>query len=226
MSVLRKTMVAPSSRRADLALWLSSCPPLPAVPCRFGGGSGGAMGKTAQWHYDVVAKGLAEFLEAAVHAVLRGREAYPASVYEAGQYLGAPCWVPRHALLRDYVRGEVHRVMELVRRGFVDAVGVVVRGARVDIGVRLMPFHEDRYAALDLAALARAFAARAAALAALEPAPGSAIPDAPAWHLEVAATRALPPSASWLFQTSSPARLDPTHTTAGDLPVTVEVTVD
>ena len=71
---------------------------------------------------------LAELLECCIHAVLHARGVYPASVFERRRCLGVAVMKARHPRLVEYIADACEGVKEMLGRGQLLALAVVVLG--------------------------------------------------------------------------------------------------
>jgi len=72
-------------------------------------------------------RGIAEFIEVAVHTILYVRQIYPADLFIRRKKYDTPVFQSRHPALNEYISGAVKAVGEELMLGTVDKVVVVIK---------------------------------------------------------------------------------------------------
>ncbi|KAL7285433.1 hypothetical protein ACG7TL_000530 [Trametes sanguinea] len=74
-------------------------------------------------------RGVAEFIEVAIHTILYVRQVYPPDLFIRRKKYDTPVFQSRHPALNEYIAGAVKAVTDELARGTVDKVVVVIKGA-------------------------------------------------------------------------------------------------
>ncbi|OJT15935.1 Mitotic spindle assembly checkpoint protein MAD2B [Trametes pubescens] len=74
-------------------------------------------------------RGVAEFIEVAVHTILYVRHVYPADLFVRRRKYDTPVYQSRHPALNEYIAGAVKAVTEELTLGTVDKVVLVIKSA-------------------------------------------------------------------------------------------------
>ncbi|KAF8078869.1 DNA-binding protein [Lyophyllum atratum] len=77
--------------------------------------------------FNQTVKGIAEFLEVAIHTILFVRQIYPADLFVRRKKYDTPVFQSRHPALNDYISGAVKAIGEELIMGNVDKVVVVIK---------------------------------------------------------------------------------------------------
>ncbi|KAG5724729.1 DNA polymerase zeta processivity subunit [Termitomyces sp. T112] len=77
--------------------------------------------------FNQTVKGIAEFIEVAIHSILYIRQVYPADLFVRRKKYDTPVFQSRHPALNDYISGAVKAVAEELVSGNVDKVMVVIK---------------------------------------------------------------------------------------------------
>ena len=99
-----------------------------------GGGPSGAGGARARSQSDLRLDVITEFLEAATHHTLHARGVYPKELFEARAFYGARVQKSRHPDLDAYVADAVHALRGPIARGDVRRVVLVIKDGDMDAG--------------------------------------------------------------------------------------------
>ncbi|KAG6866044.1 hypothetical protein C0991_009141 [Blastosporella zonata] len=77
--------------------------------------------------FNETVKGIAEFIEVAIHTILYVRQVYPADLFVRRKKYDTPVFQSRHPALNDYISGAVKAITEELILGNVDKVVVVIK---------------------------------------------------------------------------------------------------
>ncbi|KAG5644626.1 hypothetical protein DXG03_008104 [Asterophora parasitica] len=77
--------------------------------------------------FNQTVKGIAEFIEVAVHTILYVRQIYPADLFIRRKKYDTPVFQSRHPALNEYISGAVKAIGEELIKGTVDKVIVVIK---------------------------------------------------------------------------------------------------
>ncbi|KAG6821417.1 hypothetical protein H0H93_014214 [Arthromyces matolae] len=87
----------------------------------------GGMTTPAPLTFNQTVKGIAEFIEVAIHTILYVRQVYPADLFIRRKKYDTPVFKSRHPALNDYISGAVKAVTEELVLGNVDKVIIVIK---------------------------------------------------------------------------------------------------
>ncbi|KAI0068152.1 DNA-binding protein [Artomyces pyxidatus] len=85
------------------------------------------MSSNASLTFNQTVRGIAEFIEVAVHTILYVRQIYPAELFIRRKKYDTPVFQSRHPGLNEYISGAVKAVAEELAQGNVDKVVVVIK---------------------------------------------------------------------------------------------------
>ncbi|KAH8099262.1 DNA-binding protein [Cristinia sonorae] len=77
--------------------------------------------------FNQAVRGIAEFIEVAIHTILYVRQVYPAEVFVRRKKYNTPVFQSRHPALNEYISGAVKAVADELVHGNVDKVIVVIK---------------------------------------------------------------------------------------------------
>ncbi|KAF8846023.1 DNA-binding protein [Paxillus ammoniavirescens] len=77
--------------------------------------------------FNQTVKGIAEFIEVAIHTILYVRQIYPPDLFVRRKKYDTPVFQSRHPALNEYISGAVKAVTDELRLGNVDKVVVVIK---------------------------------------------------------------------------------------------------
>ncbi|KAH9858029.1 DNA-binding protein [Lenzites betulinus] len=79
--------------------------------------------------YNQAIRGVAEFIEVAIHTILYVRQVYPPDLFVRRKKYDAPVYQSRHPALNEYIAGAVKAVTDELALGTVDKVVVIIKSA-------------------------------------------------------------------------------------------------
>ncbi|KAL1951423.1 hypothetical protein VTO73DRAFT_572 [Trametes versicolor] len=79
--------------------------------------------------FNEAVRGVAEFIEVAVHTILYVRHVYPADLFVRRRKYDTPVYQSRHPALNEYIAGAVKAVTDELALGTVDKVVLVIKNA-------------------------------------------------------------------------------------------------
>ncbi|OSD03233.1 DNA-binding protein [Trametes coccinea BRFM310] len=79
--------------------------------------------------FNQAVRGVAEFIEVAIHTILYVRQVYPPDLFIRRKKYDTPVFQSRHPALNEYIAGAVKAVTDELALGTVDKVVVVIKGA-------------------------------------------------------------------------------------------------
>ncbi|XP_006454068.1 hypothetical protein AGABI2DRAFT_196792, partial [Agaricus bisporus var. bisporus H97] len=77
--------------------------------------------------FNETVRGIAEFIEVAIHTILFVRQVYPADVFVRRKKYETPVYQSRHPALNEYISGAVKAVRDEMELGKVEKVIVAIR---------------------------------------------------------------------------------------------------
>jgi len=77
--------------------------------------------------FNQTVRGIAEFIEVAIHAILYVRQVYPTDLFVRRKKYDTPVFQSRHPTLNEYISGAVRAIGEELVLGNVDKVVVVIK---------------------------------------------------------------------------------------------------
>ncbi|KAJ7040413.1 DNA-binding protein [Mycena alexandri] len=87
-------------------------------------------------------RGIAEFIEVAIHTILYVRQIYPADLFIRRKKYDTPVFQSRHPALNDYISGAVKAIGEQLLTGNVEKVVVVIKD-KEEVGLERFIFSID-----------------------------------------------------------------------------------
>ncbi|KAI0735013.1 DNA-binding protein [Earliella scabrosa] len=85
------------------------------------------MAAHAPLSFNQAVRGIAEFIEVAIHTILYVRQVYPAELFVRRRKYDTPVFQSRHPALNEYIAGAVRAISEELAQGNVDKVVVVIK---------------------------------------------------------------------------------------------------
>ncbi|KAH9898237.1 DNA-binding protein [Cubamyces lactineus] len=79
--------------------------------------------------YNQAVRGVAEFIEVAIHTILYVRQVYPADLFIRRRKYDTPVFQSRHPGLNEYIAGAVKAITDELALGTVDKVVLVIKNA-------------------------------------------------------------------------------------------------
>ncbi|KAI0669741.1 DNA-binding protein [Trametes maxima] len=107
-----------------VVLWLWSCHPRPPPTRRVR-----PMAGNLPLTFNQAVRGVAEFIEVAIHTILYVRQVYPSDLFVRRRKYDTPVFQSRHPALNEYIAGAVKAVTDELTLGTVDKVVVVIKDA-------------------------------------------------------------------------------------------------
>ncbi|KAI0347769.1 DNA-binding protein [Trametopsis cervina] len=104
--------------------------------------------------FNQTVKGIADFIEVAIHTILYVRQVYPAEIFVRRKKYNTPVFQSRHPALNEYISGAVKAIKDQLALGNVDKVVVVIKSSSEDIAyerfifavrnmIEVEPFNKD-----------------------------------------------------------------------------------
>ncbi|KAI0778345.1 DNA-binding protein [Trametes elegans] len=87
------------------------------------------MATTLPLTFNQAVRGVAEFIEVAIHTILYVRQVYPPDLFVRRRKYDTPVFQSRHPALNEYIAGAVRAVTDELSLGTVDKVVVVIKSA-------------------------------------------------------------------------------------------------
>ncbi|KAL9716498.1 hypothetical protein Ac2012v2_000946 [Leucoagaricus gongylophorus] len=85
------------------------------------------MSETRTLTFNEVVRGIAEFIEVAIHTILYVRQVYPADLFVRRKKYETPVYQSRHPTLNEYISGAVKAVRDELELGNVQRIIVVIQ---------------------------------------------------------------------------------------------------
>ncbi|KAI1788822.1 DNA-binding protein [Ganoderma leucocontextum] len=79
--------------------------------------------------FNQAVRGVAEFIEVAIHTILYVRQIYPVEIFVRRRKYDTPVFQSRHPALNEYIAGAIKATMDELSLGNVDKVVVVIKDA-------------------------------------------------------------------------------------------------
>ncbi|PIL31808.1 transcription factor [Ganoderma sinense ZZ0214-1] len=79
--------------------------------------------------FNQAVRGIAEFIEVAIHTILYVRQVYPADIFIRRRKYDTPVFQSRHPALNEYIAGAIKAITDEISLGNVDKVVVVIKDA-------------------------------------------------------------------------------------------------
>ncbi|KAI0375163.1 DNA-binding protein [Pilatotrama ljubarskyi] len=79
--------------------------------------------------FNQAVRGVAEFIEVAIHTILYVRQVYPPDLFVRRRKYDTPVYQSRHPALNEYIAGAVKAITDELTLGTVDKVVVVIKSA-------------------------------------------------------------------------------------------------
>ncbi|TFK94391.1 DNA-binding protein [Polyporus arcularius HHB13444] len=87
------------------------------------------MAEQASLTFNQAVRGVAEFIEVAIHTILYVRQVYPAELFVRRRKYDTPVFQSRHPALNEYVAGAVRAITDELALGTLDKVVMVIKTA-------------------------------------------------------------------------------------------------
>ncbi|RDX51034.1 DNA-binding protein [Lentinus brumalis] len=87
------------------------------------------MAEQASLTFNQAVRGVAEFIEVAIHTILYVRQVYPAELFVRRRKYDTPVFQSRHPALNEYVAGAVRAITDELALGYLDKVVMVIKTA-------------------------------------------------------------------------------------------------
>jgi len=77
--------------------------------------------------FNETVRGIAEFIEVAIHTILYVRQVYPPDIFIRRKKYETPVYQSRHPALNEYITGAVKAVRDELEQGNVEKIIVVIK---------------------------------------------------------------------------------------------------